>query len=327
MALTPNPVAELLGPGHRPATANGTALVAHASALSWSAVFGGAAAAASLSLILLLLGTGLGLASMSPWAGEGARAATLGIAGILWITLTQVVASGMGGYLAGRLRVRWSDVDTDEVFFRDTAHGFLSWSVATLVTAAVLTSTISAIVGTGVQAGTSIAGGVAQTAATATTAAATAAVGSQASTGNGAQGPLAYYVDALFRRDTPAETAEPGAPGRAEGSGGALPIAEVSRIFLNTVRTGALPPEDLRHVARLVAQRTGLSAQDAEKRVADAYAALQRNLREAENAAREAADKARKASAYATLWLFVSLLGGAFAASLLATFGGRRRDA
>jgi hypothetical protein len=34
-----------------------------------------------------------------------------------------------------------------------------------------------------------------------------------------------------------------------------------------------------------------------------------------------------KASAYAALWLFISLLIGAFVASLAATYGGRRRDA
>jgi hypothetical protein len=39
--------------------------------------------------------------------------------------------------------------------------------------------------------------------------------------------------------------------------------------------------------------------------------------------AKEAADKARKASVYAALWLFVSLLVGAFVAGVAATFGGR----
>ena len=102
---------------------------------------------------------------------------------------------------------------------------------------------------------------------------------------------------------------------------------EVSRIFMNVGRSEPLPPEDIRYVGQIVAQRTGLAQQDAEKRVADIYARMQAKVSAAEVAARDAADKARKASAYGALWLFVSLLIGAFVASLAATFGGRRRDA
>ena len=75
-----------------------------------------------------------------------------------------------------------------------------------------------------------------------------------------------------------------------------------------------------------MAQRTGLSQAAAEKRVSDAYVQAQSRLNEAEVAARDAADKARKASAYGALWLFVSLLVGAFIASWAATFGGQQRD-
>jgi len=113
-----------------------------ASAVSWAAIVAGAVGAAALSLILLLLGTGLGLSSVSPWAGQGASASTFGISTILWVSFTQLAAAGMGGYLAGRLRTRWAATHTDEVYFRDTAHGFLAWAVATLLTAAVLTSAV-----------------------------------------------------------------------------------------------------------------------------------------------------------------------------------------
>src|SRR6185312_8668571 len=112
------------------------------SGVSWSAIFAGAAAAASLSYILIILGFGLGLSSVSPWTNTGAAATTIGVATIIWLTFTQIVASGMGGYLAGRLRIKWASVHTDEVYFRDTAHGFLSWAVASLVVAAFLASAI-----------------------------------------------------------------------------------------------------------------------------------------------------------------------------------------
>jgi hypothetical protein len=297
------------------------------SAVSWGAIAAGAAAAASLSLILLILGVGLGLSSVSPWARDGASATTLGVSTILWLTFTQLLASAMGGYLAGRLRTKWTEVHTDEVYFRDTAHGFLAWAVASLATAALLTSVIGSIVSSGVQAGASMAGGVANTAGAAVGGAAASSRMAQGSEG----GAMGYFIDSLFRRDTSAAPIT-GTAGSSSGMDtierrSGMDSAEVSRIFMNVSRSEPLPPEDLRYVGQIVAQRTGLSQQDAEKRVTDVYAKAQAKVREADVAAREAADKARKASAYSALWLFVSLLIGAFVASLAATFGGRRRDA
>jgi hypothetical protein len=95
---------------------------------------------------------------------------------------------------------------------------------------------------------------------------------------------------------------------------------------MNASLSEPLPAEDIRYVGQIVAQRTGLTQQDAEKRVADVYARAQAKERNAEVAARDTADKTRKASAYSALWLFVSLLVGAFVASLAATYGGRSRD-
>ncbi len=204
------------------------------SAVSWSAILAGAAAAAALSLILLLLGTGLGLSSLSPWRHAGVSATTIGVSTILWVTLTQFVAYGMGGYLAGRLRTKWPEVETNEVYFRDTAHGFLTWAVASLASAILLTSVIGSIIGDDLASARSF---VPDTAA---------------------------YV-----------THADGAPG--------APLSDIAK----------------------------------------AEAAVQLTVVDA----RALAEEVRKASAYAALWLFISLLCGAFAASLAATYGGRRRDA
>jgi hypothetical protein len=299
------------------------------SAVSWGAIAAGAAAAASLSLILLILGVGLGLSSVSPWARDGVSASTFGVSTIVWLTLTQLLASAMGGYLAGRLRTKWADVPTDEVYFRDTAHGFLAWAAATLATAALLTSVIGSIVGGGVQAGASVVGGVAGTASTVAGTAVTSAGVAQGSEG----GPMGYFIDLLFRRNAAAAVAPydgteaPSAGTDASANVSGRDAAEVGRIFMNVSRSDPLSAEDIRYVGQIVAQRTGLSQPDAEKRVADVYAKAQARLRGAEMAAREAADQARKASANGALWLFVSLLIGAFVASLAATFGGHRRDA
>lgn len=297
---------------------NADQLDAQSSGVSWGAILAGAAAAAALSLILLMLGIGLGLSSVSPWKQDGVSAAAFGISTIIWITLTQLVASGMGGYLAGRLRTKWVSVHTDEVYFRDTAHGFLAWAIASLATAALLTSVIGSIVSGGIQAGATVAGGAA------TTAVAAAAGGAEAAKTDVDSGPMGYFVDSLFRRDANAATGNTTAIGVAAQMNSA---PEVSRIFMTTVRMGPMAAEDVRYVGQLVAQRTGLTQQEAEKRVTDTYARMQAKVRDIETAAREAADKARKASSYAALWLFISLLIGAFVASLSATYGGRGRDA
>ena len=76
------------------------------SAVSWAAIFVGAAAAAALALVLVILGFGLGLSAVSPWSHSGASALTMGVATIAWLAFTQVAASAIGGYLAGRLRSR-----------------------------------------------------------------------------------------------------------------------------------------------------------------------------------------------------------------------------
>jgi hypothetical protein len=297
------------------------------SAVSWGAIVAGAAAAAALSLILLILGTGLGLSSVSPWAHSGMSATTFGVSTILWVTATQLIASGMGGYLAGRLRTKWVAVHTDEVYFRDTAHGFLAWAVASLVTAALLTSVIGSIISGGIQAGASVAGGVATTA-TVATAGGVAAAGPQMAKSGSDGGPMGYFVDYLFRKDI--NTAAPaGSSATAERNmeqSTAASSSEVARIFMSTLQTGTLSPEDVKYVGQIVSQHTGLTQRDAEKRVTDTYARMQAKLHDAEVAAKDAANKARKASAYAALWIFVSLLGGAFVASLAATYGGLRRD-
>jgi len=280
------------------------------SAVSWGAIFAGAAAAASLSLILLLLGTGLGLSSVSPWASEGIDASTFGISSILWVTFMQLAASAVGGYLAGRLRTKWAGVHTDEVYFRDTAHGFLAWAVATITTAALLTSVIGGIVSGGIQAGaTAVAG-----ATSAATVGGAAAVGSEATEPGSGNGPMGYFVDSLFRSESPDRGASP--------ESAAAATAEIARIFANAIRMDAMPDEDVRYIGQVIAQRTDLSQREAEQRVRDVLA----NIQAAETEAKATADAAREASAYAALWLFISLLIGAFIASWMATFGGRQRD-
>ncbi|MDR7122982.1 hypothetical protein [Rheinheimera soli] len=344
------------------------------SAVSWAAIFAGAAGAAALSLLLMILGTGLGFSAVSPWSMEGISATSFGVAAIVWLSFTQLAASGMGGYLAGRLRTKWTDLHTDEVYFRDTAHGFLTWAVASLLTAVIMTSVVSAV-GSGMRASAEMVGGAAG--AVAGTAAGSAATMAASEDGSGDnKNALGYFVDSLFRADAQSSTeritpqanqpspdvlagrvasqtneltpeaqaqgttapANEPAPqvqtertaSRSNGSDQGIrdiPAGEVTRIFARALYAGELPEEDQSYIAQLIAQQTDLSQQDAEQRVSEGFDKVKTMLKNAETTARETADEARKASAYAALWMAVALLFGAFIASLMAVYGGRQRDA
>jgi hypothetical protein len=258
---------------------------AHASGVSWAAIIAGAFVAAALSLILLALGTGMGLSSVSPWANTGATAPAIGRGAIVWLIIIQIIASAMGGYLAGRLRIKWATIHTDEVYFRDTAHGFLVWAVGLVITASFLASAATSMVSGAVQ---------------------RPASNSVSSGPGGAQGddPNAYFIDTLFRSETPS----------ADRSDAQV-AAETKLIYANALRQGKLPDSDRAYLAKLVAAKTGVDEITAEQRVSRVFAELQR-----------AAEIARKAAAHLSLWLFIALLIGAFSASYAATIGGRERD-
>jgi hypothetical protein len=215
---------------------------AYSAGVSWAAVIGGAFVSASLALILLALGTGLGFSSISPWSNMGAAASTIGKAAIAWLIVTQIIASAMGGYLAGRLRTKWVNVHTDEVFFRDTAHGLLVWSLGLVVTAAFLAS-----------AAASLAGGMNQRGAVGTTPAA----GADTALVN----PNAYFIDTLFRSAGPVSDRNDTAA-----------RAEAERIIARGIRQGTLPSAERTYLAQMVSARTGLSQSDAENRVDAVFA-------------------------------------------------------
>ncbi len=233
------------------------------------------------------------------------------------------------------------------MYFRDTAHGFLSWAVATLGTAALLTGVIGSIVGGGVKAGASVAEGAATVATGVAASGAAAALIENNSEGDTT---LPYLLDSLLRKDatassaavsqqpiinqeTPAEGQPALAPAPATEKNDAASTtqndaikSELMRIFVHGIATDSLPQDDVQYAGQLVAQATGIDQRAAEQRVTDAFTTLRQKLEDAETATRAAADKAREASAYTSLWLFISLLSGAFIASLMAVFGGRQRD-
>jgi hypothetical protein len=248
------------------------------SGVSWGAVIAGAFAAAALSLALAALGTGIGFSTVSPWANAGASASSVGAGAIVWLVLTQLIGASMGGYLAGRLRTKWVNVHTHEVYFRDTAHGLLVWAVGLVITAAFLTSAAATMVGGATRAGAS--------------AESSGPTELSGSAGNG------YFVDALLR---------PSAPSSAQDN--AFTRGEVELILANGLRQGSMPSTDRSYLAQVIAARTGISEPDAEKRVDGAFVQAQ----EVSDAARKAVAHAMY---WTFLALLVGAFCASFAATI-----------
>ncbi len=325
------------------------------SAVSWSAVIAGTVTAAILALALMMLGLGLGLSAVSVWSNEGISASKLGFSAIIWLALTNIIANGMGGFLAGRLRTKWVSVHTDEVFFRDTAHGFLSWALASILSVTLLTSVASSIIGATAKSSASLLGGASEMAAM-------AGASSMNASNETSKGALNYVISGLFRNENTHSVASNTTPETSANTSGASadtdklgsqpspqnsdtssssagnvansqltsngsnPITEVMSIFTHNMNSNVLPPKDLHYIASLVAQKTGVSQAEAETRVASTFSTLQEQKSRAIVEAKELAEQARKTAANTELWFFVLLLMGAFSASLAATWGGKCRD-
>ncbi len=248
-----------------------------ASEMSWRAIIAGAVAAMALTLVLLAVGSAVGFSSISPWPQEGVSATTFRIGAGLYLVVTAMLASTVGGYIAGRLRGRWPGLQTYEVQFRDTAHGFLAWALATVVGAALLGGAATVLAGgaaTGAAAGGSAA--AAQTAA-----------------------PSDYYADMLLR---------PAPGGQPQRDAGEAATREVRQIFVhNLAGDDEFAAGDRTYLAQMVAARTGLSSAEAEKRVGEA-------ITQAKAAADAARAAAASLSIWLAISMFVGAFSAALAA-------------
>ena len=267
------------------------------SAVSWAAVLAGTVTALAVTLVLLALGAGLGLTSISPWASSGVSVTTFSIMTAIGLIVVQWLSAGLGGFVTGRLRTKWVGVHTHEVFFRDTAHGLLTWALATIVGAALLASATTSVVSGGAHAVATIAGGAAQ--------------GASGLASEAASSVSGYDVDTLFRSDRPDPAASP-----------QQAAAQASRIIANGLSNGEVPPTDKAYLAQMVSNRTGISQADAQKRVDEAIA----SAKAAAVKAKQAADAARKAAAQLSIFTALSMMVGAFVACVAAAFGGSYRD-
>lgn len=278
-------------------------------AISWRAIFAGAIAATGISLVLMLLGTGLGLAFSGPDPNDSQTVFSFTNKVIIWLIVMQWIASGLGGYIAGRLRTKWTNIDSDETFFRDTTSGLVTWCVATLLTAAFIVTTTAATVSSG--------GRMALMA--------TQMHKYRSQPENGGMpmrlAPfLDYQTDMLFR-------SVPSQPLGEEAEVPVRPYAgdarrEASAILMNSMKTGALSENDRNYLASLIAMHANISQEDAMNRV---NAAAQK-VTGMKAEIKAMADKARRMSSTFSLLTALSMFLGAFIAAVTAVIGGRERD-
>jgi hypothetical protein len=297
-------VAETIIAGTAVAMDGGSA--AAKSAASWPSIIAGAFVAAASTVILIALGSGIGFASISPWPDRGASVTSFAVTTAIWLIVTQWISAALGGYLAGRLRTRWMGTHPHEVFFRDTAHGLITWAVATILVVAVGASSFRSAVGA---AGRAASAGVTA-----------AMIGGPGSAGGGmsanaappnATPASAYEIDKLFRSST---------------FGGTALLAdarlEAAHIAANAFADGSISNADRAYLIDQVSARTGATQADAQARVDNFVAAVT----QAQAKLKTEADSARKVAAEASIYLALSMLIGAFIASVAAALGGRIRD-
>jgi hypothetical protein len=175
--------------------------------------------------------SGTWLSTVLPYAASGVSATIFKIGTGLYLIVIAMLSLSIGGYFAVRLRTGWVGVHSDEVYFRDTTHGFI---------ASVLGAVLLASPGGSLNSG-----------------GASGAMQGAAAAGHG--GPMDGYLDALLRSDTPAS---PTAGNSSEFRG------EMLRLFASSFQNGGeLKPGDREYVSKVVAARSGLSQTDADKRV------------------------------------------------------------
>ena len=193
--------------------------------VSWPAVAAGAVVSCALTLVLLAFGTGLGLSVVSPWSGAGVSATTFKIGTGLYLIVIAMMASSVGGYVAGRLRTRWIGVHSDEV---------CSAIPRTVLVRGPSPRCFSGFAGKQPDRWCRI-----------------PAAGQAAASAVSQSGPSDGYVDTLMRSDTPASQNA----GNAQDSRG-----EMARLFTSSLRNGGeFKPADRAYVSKVVAARTGLS--------------------------------------------------------------------
>jgi hypothetical protein len=269
------------------------ATVATVRSVQWGAVILGALVASAICMVLLTFGAGIGLSATSAHPYAGASPKALAVISGLYTAVTLVAAFAGGGYVAGRMRMPAAE-ELAEHEFRDGAHGFAVWALTLFVAGLMAAFGAGGAVKTAIQATASAAGNPHQI----------------------ATAPTDYAVDRIL---APAPGNNPQAAQTAAARESL--VGPVNRIFAASLKSGQLEQRDRETLVAIVQQQTGMSQADADKRVGDAYT----ELKAAEDKARDAAEKARKATLITAFGVAATLLIGAAAACAGAAAGARHR--
>jgi hypothetical protein len=287
--------------GPAPTPAAGVTSVSAPAYVEWGAIFAGAVLAAALSFVFLTFGAAIGLSAASPWPNSGASVKFLAGLAVFWAMVQQIGAFMAGGYVAGRMRSRWNETTQHEVEFRDGLHGGLVWAVGLVIGVAILMASAGAAARTGIE-----------------------TAGKAAAMTASTTDPTDLLLDTMLRPATVAQATPQNAPPAGTPAARPRPAsatspddsrAEMSRIIASSVVNGSLSAPDRAYLAQIVAQRTGVPQPEAEKRVNEAF-----------TAAREAADKARRATILTGFVTAASLVISFGAAWWAALKGGQHRD-
>lgn len=257
---------------------------------SWGLAFAGGVVATAVTFFLLVLGSGFGLLLLNPVKHSGPSLPAFLTGGAIYFFAAQAFGFAVGGHIAGRLLGPQIESRMQEEF-RAAAHGLVAWAVTILASLAI-------VVFAGVGA---LSGGMA-----------VAALYGAHAPGGGMLS-TSYVIDGLFWPNISgaAEPAYATGPGNASAMVGAR--AEAARILQAGPMHGEqLSSPDHDRLVYLVANEARIPLARATERVDLMQADVQKQTR-------DAADRARKAASYASLWIAFSLLFGAIVAMFAAT--------
>jgi hypothetical protein len=215
--------------------------------IEWGPAIAGALTAAAIGFVLVTFGAAIGLAVASTAPTWRDSSATLQLLSGLYLLLVAILAFGVGGYLAGRMRTRLNG-SSDEIEFRDGTLGLVVWAIAVILTALITWAGAQSLsrLGSPPNASQSVAG----------------------------ENLVAYDLDRLFRAERKPQSADL-----------TQARSEAARILLTSAGHTGVTPDDRTYLIALTSAETGLARPDAERRVDAIIAQARDNIRKARRAA------------------------------------------
>jgi len=259
---------------------------------SWGAIFAGAVTALVAQILLTLVGLGIGLSALDTNGGDNPSVAAFSTTAGLWWVGSGIVASLIGGYLAGRLSGRGSRATSGY-------HGLVSWAVTTLVVIYLLTSSVGSLLGGTFSGLSSVLGGAGQ------------AIGGTVQTAAQAAAP------SLSKVSNPIDGIEQQVRQQAAGQDPqAARDAAVSAMRAALTGDAAQQKQAEDRAAEALAKAQNIPVDQARSQVQDYKKQYEQTVTEAKQKAKAAAEETRKTAAQGALYAALALVLGAVAAFL-----------